>query len=389
MDDKQGRSCLVVAHNYHPAVGAAATRLQLVSSALRERGHAVTVLTSSTNQTLTGPSGERIVGTSRDWMPGSRLFRTAVLAARALVTARHHDVVVSDPPPYVALAAMLGARRPGAVRLFYFCDSWAAVASSRGSRPWALAGRLFALLESAVVRAADVTIAATPAIAQRAGHHSDSVQLVRNGTDLSVYTPDGPHWQWPSTPRRFFVYAGTMGLVHGAEVFVEAARQLWGEGQDFGMVFVGSGAEAAPIEEAAAASEGRLLFREPIAPHEVAELYRSCAGALSSMRPVPGYEDAWPVKTLAAMACGAIPVYVSGGDLADELAARDLGFVEPYWVEGAKRAMLRALQLDEPERAEMSRRCHEHALANFDQHRAAAAVAEAIDEARPLSVPVD
>lgn len=382
MSRTKSKSCLIVAHNYHPLVGAAATRLQLLAASLQEQGFRVTVLTSAADAELVGPHGERVIGTSRSWMPGSRLFRTIVLAARALLAGRCHDVVVSDPPPHVAVASMMGARLAGRPGIFYYCDSWASVASSRQSLPWRTAGRLFLALEHAASRLAELTVAATPSLAQQANRTSGRVEVVRNGTDLSVYTPQGERWQGELPQQPYFLYAGTMGLVHGADVFLAAARKLWDEGHEFSMVFVGSGAQAEPIREAAAASHGRILFLDPVTPAQVASLYRTnCVGALSSMRPVPGYEDAWPVKTLAAMACGALPVYVSGGSLAETLRQQGLGFVQPFDQDGARDVMLAALQLDAPARDEMSRRCADYASEHFDQRRAAQTVAEAAAEA--------
>lgn len=370
-------SCLVVAHNYHPAVGAAATRLQLLVEALIAHGFEVTVLTSSTTEDFDGPAGERIVGTSRQWMPTSRIVRTSFLALRAAVEAGRHDAAVSDPPPYVALATVLGARLRGRRGIFYYCDSWASVATSRGSAIWRAAGRLFAALEGVAARAASLTVAATPALTEAAGRHTSSVELVRNGADLSVYTAEGPHWE-ADLPEDYLLYAGTMGLVHGADVFVEAARRMWADGQQANLVFVGGGAEAETIREAAARSQGRIVFMDPVTPADVARLYRGCAGALSSMRPVAGYEDAWPIKTLAAMACGAVPVYVSPGQLAQELADQDLGFVRGYGVDEAREAMAAALSMSDEERAAMSARCREYALAHFDQRAAARTVASRI-----------
>lgn len=372
------QSCLVVAHNYHPAVGAAAIRLELLTAQLIEDGMEVTVLTSSTDERLTGPSGENVIGTSRGWMPTSRMLRTLVLAVRGAVEARRHDVVVSDPPPYVALASMLGAKVGGATGVFYYCDSWASVAASRGSRVWQTAAQLFERLEAGAARLAGVTAASTPALAERARGWSNRVELVRNGTDLQTYTPTGPAWEGQPLPGKYFLYAGTMGLVHGAEVFAQAVEQLWTDGEDVGLVFVGSGTDSDVIREAADRSQGRILFLAPLPPEQIARLYRGCVGALSSMRPVPGYEDARPVKTLAAMACGAIPVYVSGGELAGELTDTGLGFVAPYSVEGARQTMESVLRLGDAERRDLSERCRRYAEEHFDQRRAASLVSQAI-----------
>lgn len=377
MHDSETPSCLVVAHNYHPAVGAAATRLQLLVKELVTNGMQVTVLTSSTDHALEGPCGERIVGTSRDWMPKSRLARTAFLALRAALEARHHDSILSDPPPFVALASALGARLSGHRSTFYYCDSWASVASSRGSGVWRTAGRFFGVLEAATSRVADLTVASTPALAATARRHGTSVDLVRNGADLSVYTPDGPTWEG-DLPENYLVYAGTMGLVHGADVFVEAARRMWADGEQAHLVFVGAGAEAEVIREAAADSAGRIIFMDPVTPEDVAKLYRGCSGALSSMRPVPGYEDAWPIKTLAAMACGAIPVYASSGQLAEDLRNAGLGFVAAYDVEEARRVMTAAITLPKADRSELAGRCHQYAMEHFDQRVAARHVADQI-----------
>lgn len=375
MTRREDASCLIVAHNYHPAVGAAASRLELVAEALRREGIRTDVLTSSTDTTMRGPSGERIVGTNRSWIPRSRLARTAVLGLRALFEARRHDVVLSDPPPHVALSALVGSRIARKPFVFYFCDSWAAVAGSRPSLPWRVATHVFNAVEQLVVRGASATMASTPALAERA-RHGAQVTLVRNGTDLDVYSPQGPAWEGEPLPDNYFLYAGTMGLVHGAEVFVRAAQEMWAEGRDLNLVFVGSGTEADVVKDAAAGSGGRIAFLDPVAPEHVAQLLRGSTGALSSMRPVPGYEDAWPVKTLAAMACGAIPVYVSGGDLAEQLSARGLGFVADYSVEGARRVLEAAAALTPEERHDLSEACRSFAVEHLDQRRAAAVVAD-------------
>jgi glycosyltransferase involved in cell wall biosynthesis len=291
------------------------------------------------------------------------------LSAAAQIIRRRYDAVIIDPPPIVAAPLITLATIRGSVSMFYYSDSWAGVAQTSEKRALRAASSLFGALEKWSAKRSDLTIAVTPSLEKRArAWAGERVTLVENGTDLDAFSLTGPPWNSPpSFPDRFFVYAGTTGFVHGAEIFIEAADRLWRMGEDFGLVYVGYGAELGRVKDRAARCRGPVLFLDRQPKTVVASLFRSSRGALSSMRPIPAYEDARPTKTMAGMSCGAPAIYSAEGAMADEIRRNGLGFVSPWEVSGTAESMQRALNLSPSELHEMRVRCSRYAQQHFDQ----------------------
>lgn len=367
---------LLVAHQYWPTPGAATQRLSALTAALRAAGHGVDVITYAppagiTRQQL-GPYGERVHYTAGD--EGARgLGRIAALLSFAIGVLRigrrlQPNVVVSDPPPTAGHAAALVARLRGVRFVYYMADSWGGVSAEAPG----LIGRLSRVIrgvENALLRRADAVLAATPGmgrIAESAG--ACDITVVPNGVPLKEFAPNGEVWS-PTPGRPFFLYAGNAGLVHGAHVYVEAAKALWGEGRDFDVVFMGYGADFEKIRASVTNAEDRLVMIGPHPGDRVAAAFRGAIGALSSLRPVPKYADAWPIKSLTGLAAACPPVYAGDGEFADQLREHGLGWVTPWSVEGAISSMRSALDLhhDTPEQfVALRSRCAKFAIDHLD-----------------------
>lgn len=331
-----------------------------------------------------GPSGEVIetVAAPEGTFAGPRrILSVADFAVSSYKAAQKlkFDLVVSDPPPTSGYCGLVLAHRRSVPFVYYMADSWAGASRGAGG----LAGTVhpfLRVLENRVLRRSDSVVAATAGmgkIAEAAG--SSSVHVVPNGVPVSEFLPGGAAWSPTKYQRPFFIYAGNAGLVHGAHVFMDAAINLWDNGYDFDLVYMGygRGMEAA---EAIRRNRGDRLHLFPPQPQiRVAEAFRGATGALSSLRPLDKYADARPVKTMSGLAAGCPAVYVGSGDFASLLKKEGLGFVHEYGVAGAEEAMLAALRLHfegDPHVSDFRIRCAEYAATHFDDRVAARAAAE-------------
>ena len=333
-----------------------------------------------------GPHGEVVVfaGPPEEGVSSARrLLNLVEFASDARKIAREFefDVVVSDPPPTAASAALSIAKHGGVPFVYYLADSWGGAA--RGSRrSWirALAPAISFVEDRALIQAS-LVVAATEGMARVARRaRARNVQVVRNGVPIDVFTPTGDTW-WPSDLRRpFFLYAGNAGVVHGAEVFCTAADTLWREGLEFDVIYMGYGSDA-PLIDAAAARWPDRLIRLGIRPvEEVAAASRTAIGALTSLREVPQYADARPIKAMSGLASGTPLVYAGQGEFASEIERNHIGFVSIWDANEVGVSMRAALvaAADSEGFSALRVRCAAYARANFDDRRTASVAAKLV-----------
>ena len=385
-----GPRVLVAAHQYWPTPGSASQVMAALVRELRVRGISVAVATtgdsSAVGRNLVGPHGEQVHLVSGAESSGATIRRLGDLAAFAWGCYRlgqhlRPNVVVSDPPPTVAwVTSNLVGPRHNRTFVYYFSDSWAAVTADTTSR-FARAFRLLAkALEGSALRRSDLAVAVTEemqGMARRAG--ASNVLLVHNGVDTELFTGTGDRWLPGAASRPFLLYAGNAGMVHGAEVFAEGAEILWREGLDFDCVYMGYGVGHAAVTVVAKRWPDRLHLVPNQPPATVAAAFRTAVGALSSLRPMPSYEHARPMKSLAGLSCGCPAVYAGSGDFAETVRANGLGFVHPWSPQGAADGMREALAAasgpDFPRwRAELAEFAREH----FDEKAGARRVVDAL-----------
>jgi glycosyltransferase involved in cell wall biosynthesis len=76
--------------------------------------------------------------------------------------------------------------------------------------------------------------------------------------------------------KRIGVYAGNIGVAQGVEYFLRIARVIT-ENPEFGLVFIGRGAEMANLKESIAQEKiENVLFFDEIDPEEISSLYTKC-----------------------------------------------------------------------------------------------------------------
>ncbi|MEK6328277.1 MAG: glycosyltransferase family 4 protein [Actinomycetota bacterium] len=302
---------LVFTQYFTPEITATAVRLHPFMVGLAERGHDVEVICEVPNHPrgivepeyrgklvqrrgLDGFDASYVwvrAGPSKSALNRMASYGSYALMASAVgsVRARPDVVFASSPPLSVGAAAALVAARHRVPWVLDVRDIWPDVAVTLGElsnrRVIALTSRLERRLYRSATRIVTVTEPFLADIAARVADPS-KVELIPNGTtrawlDLGAQAVDRGGAGLPEG-RFVWAYGGNLGLSHGLEVAIEAARRL---GEGFHLLVIGDGPRRRILEEEAAdLVPGTVAFRPTMDPRELAGVLRACDALLVIQR---------------------------------------------------------------------------------------------------------
>ena len=347
----------IVSRIYAPEPAAAAFALRALAVRLRDRGHEVSVITT------TVPPGMPI-----DEEPGIAVRRAPVLRDRSgyvrgylqylsfdlplafrLVFSRRHDVYVVEPPPTTGAITRVALALRRRRYVYDAADLWSdAVTMETDSRVVRAALRW---VERFALRGAAAVITISDGVASRIRELgvATPIEVTGFGADTRVFRPSRGA---EVTLSKEFVYAGSYSQIHGAEVFLTAFAEFTKTHRGYTLRFIGNGTERDRLAAMAAQlGVGGVSFEAPLAPADLAPILASAVAALASVRPGTGYEYAFATKAYSSLAAGA-PVIFSGdgptGELIDKLVRDGLhGGITAEWHPTAVAAAMRKLA-DEP-----------------------------------------
>ncbi|GAB2454341.1 glycosyltransferase [Xylanimonas ulmi] len=343
---------IIATRIYQPEAAAASFRLAALATALVSAGADVTVLTTRPPRgfalTDSGPvrvRRARVLRDSQGYVRGYLQYMSfdVPLFFRLLFSPRP-DIVVAEPPPTTGLVVRWVCALRRVPYVYYAADIWSDASASLDAP--GVVVRLLRVVESTVLRGAQSVIAVTGGLAARARDlGARRVEVVRNGVDTAVFSPDGSTSS-EAPVRAYAVYAGTASEWQGAEVFVQAMRQVLTRVPEASLIFIGQGSAWDGIAETAhALPDGGRCVRMlgPVPPAEVSSWLRGARAALVSLRPGQGYDFAFPTKVLAGLASGAPVLYVGPGEAAETITRVGLGRAVPFKVDAVANALAEML----------------------------------------------
>jgi glycosyltransferase involved in cell wall biosynthesis len=223
---------------------------------------------------------------------------------------KHVDLVWGTSPPiFQGLTAWALSRLKRVPFLFEVRDLWPAFAVAVGVLSNPLLIRLSKWLESFLYRHANLTVVNSPGFIQhvkdRGAHH---VELVPNGTDTSMFTPnvDGSAFRQTHQLAEKFValYAGAHGLSNDLSTVLAAAKELLPH-KEIIFVLLGDGKDK-PALQNQASQQGldNVLFLPPIPKIEMPSALAASDICIAILKPVELYKTTYPNKVFDYMASG-------------------------------------------------------------------------------------
>ncbi len=391
---------LFLTDNFPPETNAPAIRTWEHARIWAELGHEVVVVTGAPNF----PAGRVFAGYENRLHDSSFMDGIEVVRVWTYIAANRGFLRRSlDYASFMASAflASFAVRRPDVVvatspQLFTAVAGWAVAAVKR--RPFVFElrdlwpesvvavdamrrGRAILLLEKLarfLYRRADLMVPVTPAFAghlRGLGIPDEKIRVVTNGIDLDAVESPAPAAEVRrryGIPRDAFAagYVGTLGLAHGLEVILEAARELR-QDERFHFVLMGDGADR-PLLEERAAGLGNVTFIGRQGHADALALLGAMDASLVVLRDTPVFRTVIPSKIFEAMAL-ARPIVLGVGGEAHRIVVEEcrcgLAF-EPGDAAGLA-GRLRQLAGDDALAAELGRRGREAVARDYQRGRLA------------------
>ena len=314
----------VVTRIFRPEAGAASLRLESLCRALTDRGHDVTVLTTTPPPTLrpqddTGPVRVRrwpVLRDRRGYVRGYLQYLSFDIPAfLRLVFSRRPDVVIVEPPPTTGFSMRIATAIRRLPYVYYAADIWSIAAASTGAGSLVL--RVVQGMERRALGGARAILAVSDGVRDEIARLAPgaTTTVVGHGVDMSIFNPQ----VLPLPDEMDAVYIGTASEWHGASVLLEGLRLAAAKGVRIRTGFVGGGSEVDALRERAHEwdMDDLVSFHEPVPAAAAARWLRSARFALASLRPGIGYDFAVPTKIYSALAVGTPVLYTGPDHVAD------------------------------------------------------------------------
>ena len=322
---------LYISAEYLPTEIAISIRSKFNVSALSQRGHDVTVLTTGTSRT--GPDGEAVVGVGRQMSSNSASLSKRLLNEISLgfgfgwhlvrARKRYDKVIVTSPPFFALIIVFLFL---WSLRLPYVVDvrdrypltlfSLNALTSS------SIVGRVLLKLEKIIYKRSQAVFTVTRVLQD--GIQADtgvSVHLEQNGFDETIINSAAKPEDRQGPVR--IVQHGLFGRLVDEENFVRIANYCAEHGMEHEFVLVGYGAK---LESIAARNlpNVRVLPRQSQA--SISQILRTSDIGLASMVENENTLVGMPVKVFEYIGTGLPVIHSPIGVMGNDILENELGF---------------------------------------------------------------
>ena len=368
---------LYISQYFPPEMGAPSARVSELARHWVAAGHDVTVLTGFPNH----PDGAvRLEYRERFWRGfcredfyGVRVLRTFLLpfpnrkpherilnytsfcisAAICGSFVEPPDVVIATSPQLlVGLSGWWTSRIKNALFMLEVRDLWpeSLLATGVGNES-SLMYRTIGKLASFLYRRADSIVVVTPSfhdhLVREWNVPQEKISIVQNGVETALFTPQETGHQLRAQlgiEGKFVVsYIGTLGLAHGLDTLIAAAKQLQSVAPEVVFMLVGEGADRERILALAQSNQLTNFVFVPQQPRERIPAYISASDVcVVTLKNEQIFETVIPTKMLEFMSCARPVILAVRGQAKRLLEAAGAGIcVDPDSPEALCSAILR------------------------------------------------
>jgi glycosyltransferase involved in cell wall biosynthesis len=337
------------------------TRHHEFASFLADRGHKVTVITSSISYLTGGPTQAGSLSEQQKGQGGVVILRAAsyralhksflhrVLSFITFMTSsfftglsvKHVDLIWGTSPPiFQGVTAWLLARLKRVPFAFEVRDLWPAFAIAVGVLRNRTLVRLSLWLERFLYRRADRVLVNSPGYIEHVIAHGalrEHVELVPNGSDPAMFDPldNGASFRFDNRMEGKFIvlYAGAHGISNDLGMALDAARLLQDNraAAEVTLVFLGDGKEKLNLQkQAAEMGLTNVAFLPPVPKMKMAATLAGADACLAILKPIEAYQTTYPNKVFDYMAAGRPILLAIDGVIREVIEAAGCGvFVQP------------------------------------------------------------
>lgn len=351
-------SLLLISFRYPPETGAAATRLEALTTRWADAGHEVTVLTPTPDY----PDGEFYEGYDNEWIqreqyngvnlvmtksipaaPGDRLFRrvfkylwfTMVAILVGVFWLNRRDLVIAtSPQPFAGLTGLITARLRGVPFVFEIRDLWPESLVAMGEIKTPVIIRTIEELTSFLYTHADRVSVVAPGMKEivvEKGADSENVWLHTNGIDHKLFDPtnaEGVQEQELFEEHFVLSYVGTVGKAQGLEVVLDVAEYLQEQDEygDVRFVFIGFGSRYDELAEHAERQNlDNIVFLGRKPKSDIPDYLFASDVAFIHTAGEAAFETMIPMKLYEALAAGLPVILGAAGDAVEILHRANAG----------------------------------------------------------------
>ncbi len=326
---------LFFSHYFPPEVNAPATRTYEHCVRWAQAGHDVTVVTCAPNcpDGVVYPGYKNRLRRQVEMVDGVRVVRVwtyvapnagtvrrianflsyMVLAVLASLRLPRPDVVVATSPQFFCgWAGVIASRLKRAPFVLEIRDIWPESIEVVGAMRRGMALRLLEKMERWMYRAADHIVAVGNGYRDKILQKVDvggRIAVITNGVDLKTFQPRQPDpefiAQWGLHNKFVCSYIGTIGMAHGLEVVLEAAKILQEQGRkDICFALIGDGASRARLQQAAleAGLDGMVVFTGRLPKEQMPAILASSDACLVHLKKCELFGTVLPSKIFETMA---------------------------------------------------------------------------------------
>jgi len=300
------------------------------------------------------------------------------------------DVVIGTSPQLlVALSGWWLAWWKRVPFVFEVRDLWpeSLAAVGAGGEGSAL-HRTLSAIAGFLYRRSDHIVVVTPAFKDHLIQHwrvpAQEVSVVENGVETDLFRPCPPE-KVPGTENRFVIcYIGTMGMAHGLETLIAAAKQLQQTLPKAMFLLIGEGAEKERIEQLAAARRLSNICFLAQQPRERIPGYIAGADVcLVMLKKTELFKTVIPTKLLEYMSCEKPVIVAVDGQARKIVEEAGAGiFVEPE-DSSALADVVHVLAADAERRRRMGISGREYVVSHLSRERTAESYIEVLQTLAP------
>jgi glycosyltransferase involved in cell wall biosynthesis len=330
---------LYISQYFPPEMGAPAARAAELSRLWAREGHDVSVLTGFPNHpTGVVPAAYRKqlrrmfvreyldgVDVFRTWLlplPNRRSYERALNYSSFLLSAalagsfmeRPDVVIATSPQLLVGLAGWWISRLKGVPFVFEVRDLWPeSLAAVGAGDPNSVLHRTLAAVANFLYRNADHIVVVTSAfktyLVENCKVAGEKISVIENGVNTHLFSPHPPSEEIRrqiGAGGKFVVsYIGTMGMAHGLETVLDAARILQDRAPNVRFMLLGEGAEKqALVSRAISMGLDNVIFMDQQDREKVPAFICSSDVCLVMLKKAELFKTVLPSKLLEFMSCG-------------------------------------------------------------------------------------